>query len=77
MAKTLICILIGVLFAGPLFAGSVSLAWDTFEGYFGRVNAAVGAITEVVGANPDASDAHASISKLSQVPTVEIAISAA
>ena len=47
---------------------------SVFSGFVGMVSDSVRSIGEVVGSNPDASDAHAIMGKISQVPVEKIKI---
>ena len=47
---------------------------SVFSGFIGTVNNSVRGISEVVGSNPDATDAHAAIGKLSQIPVAGITL---
>jgi hypothetical protein len=47
---------------------------SVFSGYVGTVSDTIRNISEIVGSNPDASDAHAIMGKLSQIPVANISL---
>jgi hypothetical protein len=47
---------------------------DEFEGFFAIASSAVAGITNVVGAKADGSDAHAAVTKLSQIGGVALEV---